>query len=78
MQIKEEDKVTENTIMNESFSNGIYVIEVELKLDKVAKRIQYVAVAQTNVGVIIGKSVEFAAHNNGKARYCKFSERYQF
>jgi hypothetical protein len=53
----------------DSGSSGVYVVEVELKLDRVCKKLQLWATIKTSLGYLKGRSVEFAAHNNGKARF---------
>jgi len=60
------------TIESKTDSNpkGAYAVEVEMKLDRVCKKLQFWTVSKTPNGLIKGKSVEFAAHNNGKAS-CK-------
>jgi hypothetical protein len=44
------------------------VAEVELKLDRVHRRLQFWAVVKTLHGIYKAKSPEFGAHNNGKIR----------
>lgn len=51
-----------------STSMGIYTVDVELKLDRVCKKLQFWVIAKTAYGTAIGKSIEFSAHNNGKAK----------
>eukprot|EP01117_Protostelium_nocturnum_P006799 TRINITY_DN2442_c0_g2_i2.p1 TRINITY_DN2442_c0_g2~~TRINITY_DN2442_c0_g2_i2.p1 ORF type:complete len:854 (+),score=288.11 TRINITY_DN2442_c0_g2_i2:80-2641(+) len=50
-------------------NSGVNLLEVELKLDRVCKRLQFWAVLKMKDGrVLIGRSAEFAAHNNGKTK----------
>lgn len=51
-----------------SQTGGPHLLEIELKLDRVCKRLQFWAVFKMSDQVLIGRSVEFAAHNNGKTR----------
>lgn len=59
------------TIESTTESTGMecYMLEVELKLDRVCKRLQFWVTVRTTMGILKAKSVEFGAHNNGKVRY---------
>lgn len=52
----------------ESVHQGLYVVDVELKLDRVCKKLQFWVKLKTSAGIKEGASVEFAAHNNGKVK----------
>lgn len=67
----DEGFVIENTSTSTTTSGQ--VVEMEIKLDRVCKRLQFFAtiVADTLDGTrstFTGRSIEFSAHNNGKAR----------
>jgi hypothetical protein len=47
---------------------GTHIVEVELKLDRVCKKLQFWATTKSPSGIVKGKSIEFSAHNNGKAK----------
>eukprot|EP01114_Cavostelium_apophysatum_P005349 TRINITY_DN1621_c0_g2_i1.p1 TRINITY_DN1621_c0_g2~~TRINITY_DN1621_c0_g2_i1.p1 ORF type:complete len:768 (+),score=180.48 TRINITY_DN1621_c0_g2_i1:207-2510(+) len=64
--IREEDRIS-NVTMQTYVLEGKNHISVELKLEKISKRIQFACVARTDMGELIGRTVEFASHDNGKA-----------
>ena len=51
----------------DSIHSGMYTVDIELKLDRVCKKLQVWCVARTSYGIMKSRSVEFSAHNNGKA-----------
>jgi len=65
-----EDEGIQIESISESWNNEIEVghaCDVELKLNRVFRSMRFYATVNTPNGVLIGRSVEFSAHNNGKA-----------
>jgi hypothetical protein len=56
--------------VSKDFKEGqTWVVETELKLERVAKQLQFRVQVKTPYGVFEGFSIIFEAHNNGKTRY---------
>lgn len=73
----EDDKADESfkiESLKDYKENGSWLVEAELKLERVSKQLQFV-VQMNSMGTLMEESsVTFGAHNNGKTRFdCIFS-----